>query len=165
MTETAPVLDPAVLDPSTLTRYIETRYHARLREKLPQLAQMAERVESVHFGDENVPDGLSDMLTRILGEMEVHMKKEELILFPAIRKGGMPGIENPIAVMRADHDDHAAGVAEIRRLTGGPTLPKGACGTWTALYTGLTEFLTDFDEHMRLENEVLFPQFEPQNGA
>ena len=64
--------------------------------------------------------------------------------------------------MRADHDDHAAEVDEIRRLTGGPTLPKGACGTWTTLYTGLHAFLTDLEEHMRLENDVLSPQFEPQ---
>lgn len=156
MTEINPPQNPA-----ELTRYIETRYHVLHREQLPVLAQMAERVETVHFGDDHVPEGLSDLLERMIGEMEVHMKKEELILFPAIRKGGMPGIENPIAVMRADHDDHATEIGEIRRLTGGLTLPEGACGTWTALYTGLAEFLGDLEEHMRLENDVLFPQFEP----
>ena len=157
MSETAPIQDP-----SALTRYIETRYHARHREQLPLLAQLAEQVDTVHLGDENVPLGLSDVLTHMIGEMEVHMKKEELILFPAVRRGGMPGIEQPITLMRADHDDHAAEVDEIRRLTGGPTLPKGACGTWTTLYTGLHAFLTDLEEHMRLENDVLSPQFEPQ---
>ncbi len=160
MTDTAPTHDAA-----ELTRHIETRYHARHREQLPALAELAERVESVHFGDDNVPEGLSTLLRRMIGEMEVHMKKEELILFPAIRKGGAPGIETPIAVMRADHDDHAAEVAEIRRLTGGPTLPAGACRSWSALYAGLTEFLVDFENHMRLENEVLFPQFEPGGRA
>ena len=98
--------DPAPSDPTALTRHIETRYHARHREQLPQLAAMAERVEDVHFGDEAVPEGLSALLRQMIGEMEVHMKKEELILFPAIRKGGMPGIEIPIAVMRADHAGH-----------------------------------------------------------
>ena len=44
MTETAPIHDP-----SALTRYIETRYHARHREQLPQLAQLAGRVEAVLF--------------------------------------------------------------------------------------------------------------------
>ena len=88
------------------------------------------------------------------------MKKEELILFPAIRRGGMPGIENPIAAMRADHDDHQTEVAQIRALTGDLTLPPGACRTWTALYAGLAAFLDDLDAHIRLENEVLFPGFE-----
>ncbi|MFX0541872.1 hemerythrin domain-containing protein [Roseovarius sp. S4756] len=155
MAEAAPIHDAA-----ELTRYIETRYHARHREQLPRLADMAETVENVHVGDDDVPDGLSSVLRRMIGEMEVHMKKEELILFPAIRNGGAPGIEAPIAVMRADHDDHATEVADIRRLTGGLSTPKGACGTWTALYDGLGTFISDLEEHMRLENDVLFPQFE-----
>jgi regulator of cell morphogenesis and NO signaling len=160
MSDVAPIHDAA-----ELTRYIEARYHARHREQLPPLAAMAERVESAHFGDDHVPEGLSNILRRMIGELEVHMKKEELILFPAIRKGGAPGIENPIAVMRADHDDHAIDVAEIRRLTGDLTLPGGACGTWTALYAGLNEFIADLEEHMGLENDVLFPQFESRGVA
>lgn len=148
-----------------LTRHIESRYHARHRQQLPLLAEMAEKVESVHSDAEDVPAGLSDLLRRMIGEMEVHMKKEELILFPAIRKGGGPGIENPIAVMRADHEDHDRAVAEIGRLTRDLALPTGACGTWTRLYDGLTEFIADLNEHMRLENDVLFPQFEPGSRA
>lgn len=157
MSETAPIHDAAAL-----TKYIETRYHQRHREQLPDLAELAQRIETVHAGDDNVPAGLSELLRRLIGEMEVHMKKEELILFPAIRKGGMPGIENPIAVMRADHDDHDRDITEIRRLTNGPTLPDNACGSWSALYAGLDEFMTDLTEHMHLENDILFPQFEPQ---
>lgn len=155
MTGTAPEHDSAAL-----TRHIETRYHARHREQLPPLADMAEKVETVHFGDEHVPEGLCDVLRRMIGEMEVHMKKEELILFPAIRNGGAPGLGTPIAVMRADHDDHDRDVAEIRRLTQDLTLPEGACRTWAALYSGLAEFVDDLEEHMRLENDVLFPRFE-----
>jgi len=160
MTDTAPIHDAA-----ELTRHIEARYHQRHREQLPPLAEMAAKVESVHFGDEDVPEGLSDILRRLIGEMEVHMKKEELILFPAIRRGGGPGIENPIAVMRADHDNHDREVAEIRRLTHDLTLPEGACRTWNALYVGLAEFIADLNAHIRLENEVLFPQFEPKDTA
>lgn len=151
--------DP-IHDAAELTRFIETRYHARHREQLPALAAMAEKVEAVHAGAADVPTGLAEVLRRMIGEMEVHMKKEELILFPAIRKGGGPGIEHPIAVMRADHDDHAAAVQEIRRITGGPSLPEGACRTWTALYKGLETFINDLEEHMRIENDVLFPRFE-----
>jgi regulator of cell morphogenesis and NO signaling len=149
-------------DPAALTRHIESRFHARHREQLPALAALAEKVETVHFGDDHVPEGLADLLQRMIGALEVHMKKEELILFPAIRKGGGPGIGTPIAVMRADHDDHAHDVAEIRRLTRDLGLPEGACRTWTALYAGLGEFLSDLEEHIRLENDVLFPPFETE---
>lgn len=162
MTQTAQIPETAPIDDAAaLTLYIEKRYHERHREQLPQLAEMAARIEMVHAGADDLPAGLSDILRRMIGEMEVHMKKEELILFPAIRKGGIPGLENPIAVMRADHDGHDRDVAEMRRLTGGPTLPEHACGTWTALYAGLEEFMTDLADHMHLENDILFPQFEP----
>ena len=98
----------------------------------------------------------------MIGEMEIYMRKEELILFPAIRKGGKPGIEMPIAAMRADHDGHNQEIAQIRALTGGLALPGRACRTWTALYQELEDFVADLEEHIRLENEVLFPQFEPK---
>lgn len=156
MTQTAPT------DPATLTRHIETRFHARHREQLPALTALAEKVETVHFGDDHVPEGLASLLQQMIGALEVHMKKEELILFPAIRKGGGPGIGAPIAVMRADHDDHAREVAEIRRLTVDLHLPQGACRTWAALYAGLEDFLSDLAEHIRLENDVLFPPFETE---
>lgn len=155
MAEDAPIHDAA-----ELTRYIETRYHARHREQLPELAELSAKVEMVHAGAEGVPAGLAEVLSRLIGEMEVHMKKEELILFPAIRAGGHPGLEHPITAMRADHDNHETDLERIRAITGGPTLPEGACRSWTRLYAGVEEFIADLTEHIRLENEVLFPQFE-----
>ncbi len=150
---------------AALTRHIENRYHARHREQLPALVALAERVEDVHFGDEDLPEGLSLLLRRLIGELEVHMKKEELLLFPAIRRGGLPGTAEKVAAMRADHDDHAQEQAEIRRLTRNLTLPGGACRTWAALYAGLEEFLADLSEHIRLENDELFPPFEASTDA
>ena len=152
--------DADTIDPVKLTAHIEERFHARHREQLPPLVEMAAKVEAVHAGADGVPKGLSGQLRTLLGELEVHMRKEELILFPAMRRGGMPGIENPIAMMRADHGDHERGIAALKALTHDLALPEGACRTWTALYAGLGDFLSDFDEHLRIENEVLFPQFE-----
>ena len=155
MSDAAPIHDAA-----ELTRHIETRYHGRHRQQLPRLVALAEMVEDMHEPDLGVPEGVTAVLRRMIGEMEVHMKKEELLVFPLIRKGSGAVLAERIAALRADHDDHAAEVAEIRRLTRDLTLPEGACGTWTALYARLDEFITDLEEHMRLENDVLFPQFE-----
>jgi regulator of cell morphogenesis and NO signaling len=158
MTNAAPTHDAAAL-----TEHIETRYHARHRAQLPELAALAalaEKVETVHTGAPGAPAGLASLLHSMIGDMEVHMKKEELILFPAIRQGGRPGIDQPINVMSADHDDHAAVVARIRQKTGDLILPECACQKWTALYEGLGTFIEDLEEHMRLENDDLFPRFE-----
>ena len=36
----------------------------------------------------------------------------------------------------------------------------GACNTWRALYTGLAQLREDLINHIHLENNILFPQFE-----
>lgn len=53
----------------------------------------------------------------------------------------------------------------IHRLTGGLTLPADACTPWATLYEGLAEFIADLSEHIRLANDVLFPQFEAEIHA
>ena len=53
-------------------------------------------------------------------------------------------------------------VAEIGRLTNDLNPPQDACRSWTRLYAGVGEFLDDLAAHIRLENDVLFPQFETQ---
>lgn len=160
MTDAAPTHDAAAL-----TRHIETRYHARHRQQLSQLVALSEMVEDLHEPDRDVPEGLTAILRRMTGAMEVHMKQEELMVFPRVRKGGGAILAERIAKMRADHDDHDRDLAAIRRLTGDLTLPEGACTPWATLYEGLAEFVADLTEHRRLENDVLFPQFETEVHA
>jgi regulator of cell morphogenesis and NO signaling len=148
-------------DSAELTNFIVQRYHEVHRVQLPDLVVLARKVEQVHAGAPMVPAGLSLLLHKLLGELVVHMQKEEMILFPAIRHGGMPGLEHPISVMRADHEDHQADLAEIRAVTNNLALPDDACGSWRALYSGMAEFLADIEAHIALENDVLFPRFEP----
>ncbi|NNU82009.1 hypothetical protein HMH01_16345 [Halovulum dunhuangense] len=143
-----------------LIDHILTRYHAMHRQDLALLAPLADRVEQVHADDPDAPKGLARAIRALAREMEDHMAKEEMILFPAMRAGGRPGIGHPIAVMRAEHDDHAATIALIRRLTDDLTPPDHACGSWAALYGGTASLLDDLAAHVALENDVLFPRFE-----
>ena len=48
-------------------------------------------------------------------------------------------------------------IARIGQLTNGLTPPRDACPSWTRLYAELGAFLRALEEHVRLENEVLFP--------
>ena len=109
-------------DPAALTLFIEKCYHQPPRDQLPDLACLAHKVERVHAKD---PDGLGDLLQRLIGELEVPIKREELILFPAILRGGKAGIEAPSAALRADHDAHGADIARFRTLTNNLILPDG----------------------------------------
>lgn len=152
---TAPEETGALID------HILSRYHEVHRADLAGLLPLAERVETVHAEDPDAPHGLARALATLAQEMEDHMRKEEMILFPAMRAGGGQGIEHPIAVMRADHDDHAGTIALIRRLTRDLTPPDHACRSWRSLYDGTGSLLDDLVAHIALENDVLFPRFEP----
>ncbi len=65
--------------------------------------------------------------------------------------------------MRHDHEAHERALARIAAITRGFRLPAGACRSWTRLYAGTRKLVEDMDEHIFLENEVLFPRFEPDS--
>jgi regulator of cell morphogenesis and NO signaling len=143
-----------------LIEHILERYHTVHRRELPELRALAKRVEAVHRDHPAVPAGLSDLLAKMHGGMESHMQKEEQILFPFMLSGGNPMIVHPIAVMRHEHDEHGEELRELSRLTNDLTLPEDACNSWRALYAGLGKFAEDLTEHIHIENNILFPQFE-----
>ncbi|MBK8128123.1 MAG: hemerythrin domain-containing protein [bacterium] len=78
---------------SVLVDNILNQHHEYLRNTLPHLGEMAEKVHNVH--GENHPE-LLDILQTFAGifhELDSHMYKEENILFPAIKRleqGSMP---------------------------------------------------------------------------
>ncbi len=156
---TAPTAE-APTETGALIDHILSRYHERHRLELPGLLDLAEKVGRVHATDHQCPKDLAQSLTALGRELEGHMAKEEMILFPAMRAGGGAGIGSPVAVMRAEHDDHAEAIERIRKMTGNLTPPDHACGSWRALYAGLDRFLEDLAAHVALENHVLFPRFE-----
>lgn len=148
-----------------LIDHILTRYHEVHRRQVPELIMLSRKVERVHAGKPGVPAGLADMLQHALGELEVHMKKEELILFPAMRRQGSGPLDGPIAQMRDDHVDHGELLERMAELTGDFTVPEGGCGTWRALYAGAAQFRDDLIDHIHIENNILFPRFESGSTA
>ncbi len=152
-------------DIGALIDHIVTRYHEVHRQQMPELIALSRRVEQVHAGKPGVPAGLADMLQHALGELEVHMRKEELILFPAMRRQGANPLDGPIAQMRHDHVDHGEMLERVAELTDNFTVPDGACGTWRALYAGAARLSDDLIEHIHIENNILFPRFESAAAA
>lgn len=159
MLETSDIPLPASRDTDELIDHILTRYHETHRRDLTELVELAARVEGVHATHPAVPHGLAAFLHEMRGELEVHMKKEELILFPAMRRGAY-GLDAPITQMRHDHNDHGVHLKRLQALTDGFALPDDACRSWQALYIGLERLKDDLIEHIHLENNVLFPRFQ-----
>ena len=149
---------------STLTSYIVTVYHQPLREELPRLKAMAERVARVHGGKALYLARLEAIVAELCADLLTHMRKEEMVLFPAIEEltRGATGrwfpIDTPIAVMEHEHDHAGSLLEEMRVITAGYHVPEWACATTRALYQGLAELESAMHVHVHLENNVLFPR-------
>ena len=139
-----------------LITYILERFHAGHRAELPRLVQMAERVEHVHGDKPECPRGLAAHLRHIARELDLHMQKEEQVLFPMILGGTLGFVHGPIEVMRHEHDEHGRNLARLRELAQDFVPPAAACGTWRALFLGLQELESEVMQHIHLENHVLF---------
>ncbi len=88
-----------------------------------------------------------------------HQGREEAVLFPMMLAGGHPMIHHPVARMEEEHRDVDQQLLRLASLTADFTSPEDACGTWRALYGVCQEIADDLREHMRLENDILFPRF------
>ena len=164
MTSNLPSIASHPTEPTALISHILMRYHEVHRRQLPELIRMAAKVEAVHAGHEAAPTGLAALLTAMHAELLQHMEKEESILFPMLERGGNPFVVHPIGVMRTEHEGHAERLQHVLALTRNATLPADACTTWQQLCAGVREFVDDLQQHIRLENDVLFSQFEVQRS-
>jgi regulator of cell morphogenesis and NO signaling len=155
----------------SLIAHIQARFHRPLRDELPRLQAMLDKVVSRHGN--HLPDTLPRLAAIFDGlqaELLSHMAREDAVLFPAIIASeaalafdGNPwqpwlAIEGPVPVMEAEHESAGAALAAMRDLTGGYAAPDWACPTFRGLYHGLAQLEADMHVHVHLENHVLFPR-------
>ncbi len=157
---------------SGLIQHILDAHHQYLRRELPRLTTLASKVLAAH--EQRHGATLRAVQATFLGlkdELESHMWKEEMVLFPLIREleaGSLAGqpvppahcgsVRTPIRVMEHEHDSAGRALAEMRRTAGGYALPEDACKTYRAFFAGLQELEADLHQHIHLENNILFPR-------
>ncbi len=156
----AKVPDDIPREPDALMDLIVRRFHDGHRRALPELIALATKVERTHASHADVPAGLAALLRTMLDELTMHMHKEEQILFPMMRANPGRVLAPPIARMREEHRDHGRMLQRIEDCTHEQRLPPEACDSWRALYARLDQFTADFLQHVHVENDILFPQFE-----
>lgn len=143
-----------------LISHILQRYHAVHREDLVALYRLAREVERDAAGHPSRPTDLAAFLADMREELEAHMQKEEAVLLPTLLAGGGGCAPFALRRMRAEHDDHQAQLDRLAALTGNFVCPNGVSDTWRTLYAGCAKLHADLREHIRIENEELFPLFE-----
>lgn len=141
-----------------LIDHLLERYHEVHRRQFPEAIFLAARVESVHGDRPDCPTGVAQHLAFMFDDLEAHHQKEEMILFPMMRRGEVR-LGAPISRMEAEHEDVIEQLIGLARLTNDFTPPENACGTWRALYALCQEIDADLRDHMHLENNVLFRRF------
>ena len=154
-----------------LADYIEKKHHRYVQDKTLELQPYLDKICKVH--GQNHPElfEIRKEFNESAGELAVHMKKEELILFPFIRKmvkakqgGNSIGIphfdtvQNPIKMMEEEHSVEGERFRKIDEISNGFTPPLDACNTYQVTFALLKEFEQDLHLHIHLENNILFPK-------
>ena len=145
-------------------------HHVYVKKANPSIKEFVNRVKMVHGDYKPNVSEISDRFDALAQELEMHMHKEEMILFPYIKqmvqakKDGTSimapfgTVQNPINMMLAEHDDAGNELEILQKLTEDYTPPKGACATHKVSYGQLKEYADDLMRHIHLENNILFPK-------
>lgn len=154
-----------------LANHIVEKHHKYVQEKSMEITPYLEKICKVHGKTHPELFEIKDLFNTTAGEMAIHMKKEELILFPFIRKlhranventkvspTHFGSVENPINMMMDDHSEEGERFRKIDKLSNHYTPPQDACNTYRVTFGLLKEFEQDLHLHIHLENNILFPQ-------
>lgn len=137
-----------------LIEHIQMRYHEGHRCAFPELLALAVAVD-----DHGIGDGLTNELAAISKALEQHMFKEEMRLFPMMEQGGNTLIGRLIGDLHPEHVDHEVAISTLRaRLV----LLSGIHRSDAALrqlFHGVEELAHELAQHIRAEDEELFPLF------
>jgi len=152
-----------------LADYIEKKHHRYVQDKTPAIQQYLTKVTQVHGGAHPELAEILASFNESVQMLAAHMKKEELILFPYIRKMAVANenehfiphfgsVENPIAMMKEEHSVEGDRFRRISELSNNYLPPNDACNTFRVAYALLKEFENDLHLHIHLENNILFPK-------
>ena len=154
-----------------LIDYIEKTHHRYVEEKSIALLFYLDKLCKVHGQRHPELFEIALHFKICAGELAQHMKKEELILFPFVKKmyyalrdntnieqPHFGTVDNPIAMMQDEHENEGERFRKIAQLTNDYNPPADACETYKVTFAMLKEFEQDLHKHIHLENNIVFPK-------
>lgn len=158
-------------DLDLLTDYIEKKHHRYIEQATPSLMQFLKKLCKVHGAKHPELVKINEEFKASASELAMHMKKEELMLFPYIRKliavkdnhekkeqPNFGSVQNLINMMMDEHNSEGERFRKIAELSDNYNPPDGACTTYKVTFSSLKEFEEDLHMHIHLENNILFPK-------
>ncbi len=151
-----------------LIDHIVDAHHVFTRDEMGQLTPLMAKVATRHGDHYDYLLRLKELFALLVDDLGPHMMKEEMVLFPYVKKlesqhmsAAIPPfgtVQNPVRMMRIEHEAVGDILKEMRAITNDYTLPEGACPSFTALYHRLAHLEADLHQHIHLENNILFPR-------
>lgn len=149
-----------------LSDYIVNRYHNKVYRVLPEIMAYLNKSANVHGNNHPELLEIRELFAFINEELPAHQRKEETLLFPAIKETvGNPSSERSKEMIRfelknlkEEHDQVGSAMDKINHISNGYKVPADGCNTFRLTYQLLEEFEDDLHEHVHLENNILFPK-------
>ncbi|TAK37033.1 MAG: hemerythrin domain-containing protein [Chloroflexota bacterium] len=127
--------------------------HQSVLQYLDKLEKHSQQWGSGGASDAEAKAGLEEVLTFFDQELELHLKKEEVALFPAME--AVIGTDGPTHVMLIEHEELRKNLAQLKTLV--PTLSEPD-GVLSKQLKKTGDYVCRLlREHIEKEDAVLFP--------
>jgi len=149
-----------------LISHIVDSHHQYVNISVPEISALFKTVIDTQETNNLEVKRINDLFRQLGNDMKQHMQKEELALFPFIKKlesgeitsENVPkglSVKSMIAVVEFEHDTSGIIISQINRLYNNYKLPENASHVFGSLFAKLSEFEADLIMHIHLENNVL----------
>ena len=151
--------------------YIVRTHHHYEINVIPQIQSLIDKVVDRHGANHSELKLIKGLFKQLSNELLLHMRKEELVLFPFIKElidaessfkpvtlPAFGSITSPISVMNMEHQTSGIMLNQLFRLGNGYQISDDADETFRELYLNLKEFDDDLRHHIHVEDNILFPK-------
>lgn len=154
-----------------LSEYIIRTHHKYAETQIGVIKPYLDKICEVHGNKHPELLQIRDIFNKVAGEIVVHQRKEELMIFPFIKRmvkakeSNQPfqhnpskSVEDPLNLLREEHDIQGDSFKNIAKLSNNYQVPEDGCNTYKVTLNLIREFESDLHKHIHLENNILFPR-------
>ncbi|WP_166384934.1 MULTISPECIES: DUF542 domain-containing protein [unclassified Polaribacter] len=144
--------------------------HEYKEENILFLKEYGKKVTAIYGQEYKELIKINLLILEIADSVLEHMKNEECIIFPYIKKlikantkkivtntSNSP-LNRPIDIIEDDHEKVSKTFKKIAELTNNYKIPENACISFKVLYLKLQQFEELLNNHIHIENNILFPK-------
>ena len=159
------------LELTELVDYITDKHHAYCKQMLPLIYNHLQTVTSVSEKNDSGFKSICKYFTDFMILIEQHLRKEEHIFFPFIKKileskqnkeskplSQVPLIEKPLHILQSEHEKLVSLLSKMRNDSHNYFAPEQSSVALKLCYSELYDFEKEFHKHIFMEDKFLFPK-------